>query len=407
MSAGRKEALTAGDLFCGAGGFAEGFEQAGFRVAWGVDNWHPAVETFQKNHPRATVLEKDLLSLDPAELTRLGKVDVLIGSPPCTHFSVANKGGNGDRRAGMLLVQRFLTFVQALKPRYWVMENVPGLQKDLDPVVREGHIQLDDGPLKIPAREVLDSAEFGAPQSRRRLYAGSFPLPSPVASYSEGNVPKLRSILETLPNPREDVGASRDAVHDPVYDREQVPRASLRDHFEDTRWALTQDEVDSSIRERETHRIYGKMPFPDSPDRPCRTVTATRTRESRSTIVIPYPDRKEVPYRTLTLRECASAQGFPLAYQFWATSMSDKDALVGNAVTPPVARAIANAILLAEDREPAATPAVKQVGALPPIVTVRRIGPKRFSMTRRFRGIVPVDWAHEHRVELDNEFPRP
>ena len=54
--------------------------------------------------------------------------------------------------------------------------------------------------------------------------------------------------------------------------------------------------------------------------------------------------------RTLTLRECASVQGFPLSYQFWGDSVSQKDFLVGNAVSPPVARALANAILGQEGR---------------------------------------------------------
>lgn len=406
MSRMKSQQFTVGDLFCGAGGFAEGFEQAGFRVSWGVDNWHPAAETFQRNHPDATVLETDLLSLDTSDLERLGKVDVLIGSPPCTHFSAANRGGNGDRRAGMRLVRKFLTIVHALEPRYWVMENVPGLRRDLERIVRGGQVDFEGGPLSIPVMEILDASSYGVPQSRRRLFSGNFPMPAFSDTRSGGRFQRLGDMLGLLPDPREAADARRAAVRDPIYDGEKVPRALLRDHFEDTRWALTQDEVASSVRDRETHRIYGKMPFPDSLDRPCRTITATRTRGSRSTIVIPMPDRDGVPYRTLTLRECASAQGFPLSYQFWATSMSHKDALVGNAVPPPVARAIASAILLKEGRDAPLRPAVKRVGVLPPLVGIRRLGPRRFSMTRRFRGIVPLDWSHEHRVELDNEFPK-
>lgn len=114
--------LSCADLFCGAGGFSEGFRQAGFRVTNALDIWAPAVLTHEKNQPETEAIRADILSFDPE---RLGPVDVLIGSPPCTEFSFANRGGNGDVEAGMRLVYRFLRFVYELRPRWWVMENVP------------------------------------------------------------------------------------------------------------------------------------------------------------------------------------------------------------------------------------------------------------------------------------------
>ena len=394
--------LTVGDLFCGAGGFSEGFEQAGFRIAWGVDNWPPALRTFKANHPKARTILHDIMSLSPGSLE---PVDVLIGSPPCIHFSAANRGGNGDRASGMRLVRRFLTFVRELGPRYWVMENVPGLLGDLDSEMTGDNIRLNSGKLSIPVRKVLNAADYGTPQTRKRLYSGSFPIPTPDHGPLACTTAPLRKVLEMLPDPTRTSTISSGSVRDPVYPRISIPVHELMDHIEDSRWALTKDELRTARRQKLFNAVYGKMTFPDDIDRPSRTITATRTRGSRSTIVVPFGPKREPRYRTLTLRESASVQGFPLTYQFWAPSMSVKDALVGNAVPPPVARRIAEAILIQEGRRILHPPLVDPVRALPPRLSPARNTTIRLPATRRYRGIVPIDWKHEHRVELDNQFP--
>ena len=81
------------------------------------------------------------------------------------------------RASGMRLVRRFLTFVRELGPRYWVMENVPGLLGDLDSEMTGTDIRLNSGKLSIPVRKVLNAADYGTPQTRKRLYSGSFPIP--------------------------------------------------------------------------------------------------------------------------------------------------------------------------------------------------------------------------------------
>jgi DNA (cytosine-5)-methyltransferase 1 len=401
LQSASKDPLTVGDLFCGAGGFAEGFRQAGFLIKWGVDLWAPAVETFQKNFPSARARRADILDFEPADL---GPVTVLIGSPPCVHFSPANRGGGGDKESGMELVSRLLTFVRELKPKYWVMENVPALLPHLEARMQGDEYRDESLHIAIPVRTVIDAATLGVPQNRRRLFSGRFPIPRPAQS-SDGVHSTLRDVVDSFPDPVEGALSADSAVTDPIYPGLSIRSGNLRDHLEDPRWTLTKDEVESTRERRERDRIYGVMPFPDGLDRPARTITSTKTKGSRATIVIPWPARIGVPFRTLTLRECASAQGFPLSYQFWADSMSTKDALVGNAVPPPVARAIAHAILAEEGRQIPSAPILGPDSDLPPILTYRRMGPRRFSMRRRFRGPVPVDWRRDHRVELDNELP--
>lgn len=395
----RSGKLTVGDLFCGAGGFSEGFSQAGFRVSWGLDSWKPAVETFRHNHPGSMVIHADVLNFD---FSALQPVDVLVGSPPCVHFSLANKGGGGNREKGMELVRRFLEIVVHLKPKYWVMENVPAIDADLEAEMAGDGFPLTSGTLNIPVRAVLDSAQFGAPQTRRRLFSGNFPVPTSPIGEELSSLATLERVVTAFPPPDKFGQVATKLVKDPVYEDVRVPLSNLRDHFEDSRWALSKDELERSRFWKENNPVYGRMAFPDRLDRPSRTITATRTRGSRSTIVIPFQSSSGPSLRTLTLRECASVQGFPLTYQFWGSSISDKDFLVGNAVAPPVARAIAHQILRCESRSIPSSPLVRDSSELAPLVPIRRNGPRKFSIRRRFRGIVPVDARHDHRVELDN-----
>jgi DNA (cytosine-5)-methyltransferase 1 len=86
------------------------------------------------------------------------------------------------------------------------------------------------------------------------------------------------------------------------------------------------------------------MRFPDDLNRPARTIQATQIPGARETIVVPVVSEGSVWYRRLTVRECASLQSFPINYTFCAESVSAKYRLVGNAVPPLLAQAIASAI---------------------------------------------------------------
>ena len=166
-------APTVVDLFCGAGGFSEGFRRAGFRVVLGVDKEPRMLAAFKANHPDAEAWERDVLEIDPAELP---DADVIIGSPPCQPFSVANTRRTPEAvRRGMELVDWMLRVVREKRPRFWVLENVPPVAKIL--------------PKWIPVVRVLNAVEYGVPQRRLRCFAGDYPVPRPT--HCDGPTPQL------------------------------------------------------------------------------------------------------------------------------------------------------------------------------------------------------------------------
>lgn len=183
------------DLFAGVGGFALGFEQAGFDVAACVeyDPIHAAVHAF--NFPRTEVVCADLTAVSRKALRAAvsrgceshgradwaePQVDVVIGGPPCQGFSVGGKLRFDDERNQ--LVFAFARAIGYLEPTYFVMENVPAIRSasDAEPgsntkagergsLLNALFAEFDRLGYDIWEEEVLNACDFGVPQDRRRL----------------------------------------------------------------------------------------------------------------------------------------------------------------------------------------------------------------------------------------------
>ena len=341
--------LTVVDLFCGAGGFSEGFRQQGFDIIYAADNWGPAIRTFRANHPNARIVKANLMNLSA---DKLPKADVLIGGPPCTEFSGSNSGRNRDIESGMALVVRFLYFVHSLRPRWWVMENVPRLLDILPRRVPYKNLGIDQsGSFEIPRMHVFNAADFGAPQRRLRLFSGLYPDPvqthaeTPTSSL-EGRIYKqwipMGQVVEALPNPLGTPNAEN-LVVDPFYET-SLPENELQDHFGRS-CLLTREEAEGNRRQKVEHPYYGRMGFPDDLRKPARTVMATQIKSSREEIVIAARHNGENIHRRLTVRECASLQCYPINYRLYGNSLVTRYKLVGNSVPVRLSGAIAKSIL--------------------------------------------------------------
>lgn len=161
------------DCFCGLGGMSIGAELAGCEIIGGADFNPNALNSFRHSFPTAIGIEADFLREDYRDIFRkagihAGDVDVLLGGPPCQAFSVYNhRRSSGDPRAGLFL--RFLDIASLLKPKWVVVENVPGL------------LSIDGGSLwatlvrSLRARgyaasfATIEAERLGIPQKRKRL----------------------------------------------------------------------------------------------------------------------------------------------------------------------------------------------------------------------------------------------
>lgn len=157
------------DLFCGAGGFSEGFRQAGFRVLGGSDIDPDAMATYALNFPEAEAIPGDVRSAPVHEaVTELARqADVIVGGPPCQAFSQVRNHTRIIDDPRNALYREFVSIVADAKPQAFVMENVPGMaQMGVKEQVAQD-LSLA-GEYRVQAR-LVDAADFGVPQTRKRL----------------------------------------------------------------------------------------------------------------------------------------------------------------------------------------------------------------------------------------------
>ncbi|PWG05219.1 DNA cytosine methyltransferase [Polaribacter aquimarinus] len=365
------------DFFCGAGGFSEGFNQMGFEIHRGYDNWQPAINTY--NHNFGTDSEvTDILKFKNSikEINNLPNTEIIIGSPPCVSFSSSNKSGKADKSLGLDLTKCFLRIVAVKKHKKdsvlkaWFMENVVNSKKYISNIYSFKDLDLTDWALENcidPKSEalnlrdntiIMNSADYGSYQARRRAISGEIiscnKLIIPGQTHSnkvEDNLPNWNTLGKLIKNMPSPISKESDLeIKDPVYKGITLNQCDVTDHFYDS--GLYKSEWSQSKEHKINHYCMGKMSFPENLNKPSRTITATKSGTSREALIYKseYNRKGNGEYRTPTIREAASLMGFPFTYQFLG-SINSKWRLVGNAVCPSVSRALANRVLLSLNKK--------------------------------------------------------
>lgn len=160
------------DLFGGAGGMSEGLRQAGFQCVFANDFEDAAVETFRRNHPSVPVSGTDIAALDAGAIRRdlglkRGQLDLVAGGPPCQGFSTYGKRSPTDLRNQLYV--HFFRFIEEFRPKAFAMENVVGILSFASGGVINDIQTRARGLGYEPTVSLLDAADFGVPQYRRRV----------------------------------------------------------------------------------------------------------------------------------------------------------------------------------------------------------------------------------------------
>jgi len=341
--------LTVVDLFCGAGGMSLGFRRAGFEIIHAVDHWKPAVDSYRANvgdHVTEAEIHQDC-QLPPSA--------VLVGGPPCQGFSSAGRRSIDDKRNSLVTV--FARLIAQYRPTAFVFENVEGFLTGvngkfifqlLEPVIEAGY--------RVHLRKV-NAANYGVPQHRKRVIAvgglgwePSFPKPTHAAfgapgaqlgnGYRATPAPTIAEALSVLPPLS---GGSAIGIADHVVTPltgDDLRRAEMLQPGQRMR-DLPEELWHESYRRRAFRRVMDGTPTEKrggAPaglrrlcgDEPSKAITGGALRDFL------HPTE----HRILTIRECAVLQTFPLDFQFFG-KQSEKIQLIGNAVPPVLAEAIA------------------------------------------------------------------
>ena len=329
---------TAIDLFSGCGGLTLGLKLGGFNVIGAVDIDPLSIETYQANHKDVAVWAADIRDLEPAEMLSTlnlepGELDLLAGCPPCQGFSTMRTLNGSlrvdDPRNDLLL--EVLRFVDALRPKAVMIENVPGLADDESFQVffcrmHKAEYRGD--------QDILNAAEYGVPQRRKRLiYVAGLRTEIPFAEPVKGTV-TVKDAIGDLPKP----GESGDPIHD--LSERRTPRVmQLIQRIPQDGGSRTdlpvEDQLDCHKRCDGFKDVYGRMAWSEvSP-----TITSGCFNPSKGRFL--HPEE----HRAITMREAALLQGFPGDYKFpRATSKSSLAMMIGNALPPPFIAAHAKVI---------------------------------------------------------------
>ena len=176
MSKTKRKKLKAIDLFAGAGGMALGFQQSGIDVVGLVEINHQCLSTLSANRknafPKAEIIEADMSKISGKWLlkrtgVRKGQLDILSGGPPCQGFFFASSTRSIDNPRSQMM-WHFIRMVGEMKPRYFVIENVPGLLSFKDFFVTL--LESLEGKGYTVRFNMLDACSYGVPQRRRRIF---------------------------------------------------------------------------------------------------------------------------------------------------------------------------------------------------------------------------------------------
>lgn len=341
------------DLFAGVGGLSLGFEKKGFDVVLANEYDASIATSYIANHKNTKMIVGDITSLDLEDTfgKLAGTIDVVIGGPPCQGFS--QKGQRKtihDERN--YLFKYYVSVVELVNPKYFVMENVPNLltaeggyfRREIEELFNKLGYSLEYG--------VLNASDYGVPQNRRRAV---------IIGKLDGDAPKL-------PVPKRNKVTIWDAISDLAY-------LESGEGSEEQEYKYPAESDYEKILRKDSSKLFNHRATKHSPlalerlalippnagrevlpeEHLTKSIySGTWTRMKKDEISVTITTRFDTPSsgkfthpflnRAITVREAARIQSFPDDFHFVGNKGSQMKQ-VGNAVPPLLAAAIAEVIM--------------------------------------------------------------
>lgn len=341
------------DLFAGVGGLSLGFEMAGFDVIMANEYDESIAEAYKLNHPGTKMIIADIKDL-PIEETfseYRGKVDVVIGGPPCQGFSQKGqrKTINDERN---FLFKYFVNVVDYIRPRYFVMENVPNLLTAENGFFKKEVYELFAAKGYALVSDTLNAADYGVPQNRRRAVIigklGDWPLQMPfplshtvtiwdaISDLAYHNSGEGFEVEDYRTEPQSEYQKRLRAGSEKLYNHISTAHSALA--LERLNMIPPNSGKEVLPEEHLTKSIYSGTWTRMGKDEISVTITTRFDTPSSGKFTHPYL------HRAITVREAARIQSFPDKFKFIGTKGSQMKQ-VGNAVPPMLAKAIAKVIM--------------------------------------------------------------
>ena len=346
------------DLFAGAGGLSCGLGQEGIISDVAVEVEKDFCNTFKLNHKNCNVLNEDIANIDfysLAQEQKSGAFDLVCGGPPCQGFSTVGKKDEKDERNS--LFWQFLRAVKEINPKIVLFENVSGFKK----LYKGGAFHALKEELSMLGyqvkSDVLDAANFGSPQHRKRTIVVGFKngihfdFPEPTHSKNGCMFTKKHNVLSDaisdLPKLNSNDEKNRYLETKTAYQKEirgsvtVLTEHNSTNYGERMRLIMSMIPKNGSVKDLPENlkpkSCFGNTYARLNNDLPSPTITRNFGTPSSSRCIHPTQNR------ALSTREGARLQGFPDSYMFYGSKTS-KNLQIGNAVPVHLAKALGREI---------------------------------------------------------------
>lgn len=348
--------MQAIDLFSGAGGMSVGASMCGVDVRYAVELDNHVAATFAFNHKKTTMLNQDIREVTAAQFSNLDKKQpkMIFGGPPCQGFSTSNQKNRDMNNANNWLYREYIRLVHEVRPDWIVFENVKGL-------IETGNGFFLDAVLGglnklgyTTSHFVLNSADFGVPQKRNRLFI--------VGSLHGVEIEKPKPTVKNHRTVKDAISDLPELDNGDAPDIKEYSKAAQSTYAKSMRGKLNKC-GNNVVTNNAPHIVerYSYIPqggnWEDIPKRlmqnytdvsRCHTGIYRRLKEDAPSVVIGNFRKNMLVHpwknRGLSVREAARLQSIPDWFQFTG-SIGFQQQQVGNLVPPMLAKAVFNIIV--------------------------------------------------------------